>query len=236
MRINNNFCACLAAIAAIFSPLVQACAPPNASSDAFTLGDEGPADVATLGYTMNHFALLVNDMEVTMHFYGKILGMRHIFTFYASPTFEVVYMGYSHGGKNGTGYQTGEELYKEKTNIEGLIELIQTKNCSKTSDNVEFQPSTKRVNTFSHVGLVVPDVQAIYTRMKDFGVEVLKAPGEMPVPGTATGELLEKAFGIYAYTEEDQNAALAGIANLGFAKFLIVTDPDGNILEIQSQS
>ena len=34
------------------------------------------------------------------------------------------YMSLSHGGKNGTGYQTGEELTREKNNSEGLIEFI----------------------------------------------------------------------------------------------------------------
>lgn len=214
--------------------MIQACSPPTNSSEAFVLGDDGVADPATLGYTMNHFSLLVNDMEASMHFYGKILGMRHIFTFHASSTFEVVYMGYSHGGKNGTGFQSGEELYKEKTNIEGLIELIQTKDCKKNNAS-SFQSSTKRPNTFSHVGLVVPDTESVQARMKKFGVEILKPVGKMPVPGTATGELLEKAFGIAAYTEAEQKEALAGIANLGFANFLIVADPDGNVLEIQNQ-
>ena len=214
--------------------MVQACSPPTNSSDTFVLGDDGPADPATLGYTLNHFSLLVNDMEASMHFYGKILGMRHIFTFHASSTFEVVYMGYSHGGKNGTGFQTAEELYREKQNIEGLIELIQTKRCKK-NDASGFQSSTKRPNTFSHVGLAVPDIESVQARMTQFGVEILKPFGKMPVPGTATGNLLDKAFGIAAYTEAEQKETLAGIANLGFADFLIVADPDGNLLEIQSQ-
>lgn len=51
-----------------------------------------------------------------MHFYGKILGMRHIFTLQATPHATVTYMSFSHGGKNGTGFQTSSELYKEKNN------------------------------------------------------------------------------------------------------------------------
>ena len=235
MHLFANLYACVVLASTILTPLTQACSAPTNSSDAFVLGDDGPADPATLGYTMNHFSLLVNDMEASMHFYGKILGMRHLFTFHASSTFEIVYMGYSHGGKNGTGFQSGEELYKEKSNIEGLIEFIQTKDCTKKNNASDFKSSTKRVNTFSHVGLVVPDTRSVQARMEKFGVEILKPVGKMPVPGTATGELLEKAFGIAAYTEAEQKEALAGIANLGFKNFLIVADPDGNVLEIQSQ-
>jgi lactoylglutathione lyase len=138
-------------------------------------------------------------------------------------------VGYSHGGKNGTGYQTGEELLAEKTNIEGLIELISSKPKN------EFPPTTKGLNTFSHVGLVVPDTKQIEARMQEFGVKVLKQVGKMPVPGTAAGELLERAFGVSTYTEEEQKAALDALAVIGFEDFLIVTDPDGNVLEIQDQ-
>ena len=138
-------------------------------------------------------------------------------------------MGYSHGGKNGTGYQTGEELLAEKTNIEGLIELISSKPKN------EFPPTTKRSNTFSHVGIVVPNTKKIEARMQEFGVKVLKPVGKMPVPGTAAGELLERAFGVSTYTEEEQKVALDALALIGFEEFLIVTDPDGNVLEIQEQ-
>ena len=99
----------------------------------------------------------------------------------------------------------------------------------------EFPPTTKRLNTFSHVGLVVPDTKQIEARMQKFGVKVLKPVGKMPVPGTATGELLEKAFGVSTYTEEEQKAALDALSVIGFEDFLIVTDPDGNVLEIQDQ-
>lgn len=92
-------------------------------------------------------------------------------------------VGYSHGGKNGTGYQSGEELYSEKTNIEGLLEFV---GPPKANQNPQVPATTKRLNTFSHVGLVVPDTQKVEKRLKKFGIKILKAVGEMPVPGTAT--------------------------------------------------
>lgn len=219
-------------IAAISTLLSRAAMPVQAcdhsrrdGGGAFQIGNDGPADPATLGYTLNHFSLLVNDMVATKQFYGEVLGMREIFTFHASSDYEIMYMGYSHGGKNGTGYQTGEELYAEKTNIEGLIEFLSLKNGPKLVS------STKSANTFSHVGLVVPDVQQTEARMKQFGVKVLKAVGEEIAPDSEAAT----AYGFGANLQEAR-AAGAGIEAIGFAKFLLVTDPDGNLVEVQNQS
>ena len=96
MHIVQSFFAGLAIASALLSPLSLACPPlaKRQSSDAFVLGDDGPADPATLGFVMNHMALVVNDMEAMMHFYGKVLGMRHIFTYHATPKFDIVYSKY----------------------------------------------------------------------------------------------------------------------------------------------
>jgi hypothetical protein len=93
MHLFQSLYAGLAIASALTSPLSLACQPlaERQSSDAFVLGDDGPADPATLGYTLNHMALVVNDMEAMMHFYGKILGMRHIFTYHATPKYDIVY-------------------------------------------------------------------------------------------------------------------------------------------------
>ena len=178
---------------------------------------------------MNHFSLLVNDIDATMHFYGKVLGMRHIFTYHATPTYDIVYMGYSHGGKNGTGFQTGQELYREKPNIEGLIEFLYLKDCNNTVKDLE--PTTKRVNTFSHVGLVVPDVKKAQDRMEEDGVEILKPIGKDVEPGS--GAAMAYRFG--AQDLGDASAAAAFDA-IGFKYFLLAADPDGNVVEIQQQT
>lgn len=97
MRILRDLYAALAVACVMLPSLTLACPPSltkRQSSDAFVLGSDGPADQATLGYTMNHFSFVVNDMEAMMHFYGKILGMRHIFTYHATPKFDIVYSKY----------------------------------------------------------------------------------------------------------------------------------------------
>jgi lactoylglutathione lyase len=121
---------------AVLLPTSLSCSPSQANpSDGLTIGTDGPAPPATIGYTINHFALLVNNLTATRHFYGDILGMRHIFTFQASPTYSVMYMGHAQGGKNGIGYMTGAELFAQKDNIEGLIEFVylETNNVRNTT-------------------------------------------------------------------------------------------------------
>lgn len=92
-----------------------------------TVGTDGPADAATVGFTIGHLALLVNDLQATRRFYGDALGMRHIFTYNSSEEYTIMYMGHAQGGKNGTGYQTGEDMFSEVYNMEGLIEFIEFK-------------------------------------------------------------------------------------------------------------
>jgi lactoylglutathione lyase len=210
----------------LITPFTHACSPPsNSPSSPLTLGTDGPADPSTNGYTLNHFSLIINNITSTLHFYGKILGMRHIFTFHASPAYDIIYMGYSHGGKNGSAYQTGEQLYSQKTNSEGLIEFIYPKNAT-----TRLEASTVKANTFSHVGIVVPDVRKAEERMKEFGVEILKGVGQFPSPDDPAA----KAFGL-GDSVEVAEAALEGIRLIGFEDFLIVVDPDGNAVEIQQQ-
>jgi lactoylglutathione lyase len=92
MHLVPGFYAGVAVASTFFTPLARACRPTNSSSsDVFVVGNDLPADPATLGYTMNHFALLVNDLDAMMNFYGEVLGMRHIFTYHATPTFEIAY-------------------------------------------------------------------------------------------------------------------------------------------------
>jgi lactoylglutathione lyase len=208
------------------TPLIDACSPPtNSSSSPLTLGTDGPADIATNGYNLNHLGLIISNATATLHFYGKILGLRHIFTFHASPSYDIIYMGYSHGGKNGSGYETGEQLYSQKTNSEGLIEFIYPKNAT-----TRLEASTIRANTFSHVGIVVPDVRKAEERMKEFGVQILKGVGTFPAPDDPAA----KVFGL-GDSAEVAEEALEGIRLIGFEDFLIVADPDGNAVEIQQQ-
>lgn len=118
------------ALLALSAPLAIACNPPpptNDTTSSFETGSDGPADPATLGYTINHFSLISSDLEKTRCFYGDVLGMRHIYTYHASPNYTIMYMGHAQGGKNGTGFMTGEELLSEKDNMVGLIEFVNLK-------------------------------------------------------------------------------------------------------------
>lgn len=71
--------------------LARACSLPSNASEAFVIGTDGPADAATVGYNINHFALNVNDLEASVHFYGTVLGMRHMFSYRVSPVLDLVY-------------------------------------------------------------------------------------------------------------------------------------------------
>jgi len=96
-----------------------------------------------------------------------------------------------------------------------------------------FVPSTKVPNTFSHIGLIVPDVEAAQRRMKNHGVEIVKPVGEKVKWGTEGAV----AFGFDEAhsTVKDARAALAGIEQIGFDYFLLIKDPDGNLIEVQQQ-
>lgn len=206
---------------------VKGCDHANASADALTIGSNKPSDPATIGYNLNHFGLVVNDVNTSLHFYTEVLGMRHLFTFRATSNFDVVYLAYSQGGMNGTGYQTTEEMLAEKTNRAGLLELV----CY-TASNSTLKASTTAPNTFSHVGMVVPDVEKTQARMEQYGIEILKRVGE-DISGK--GEIAN-AFGFGAASASEVKAGLVAIDGIGFKDFLIVTDPDGNLIEIQNQS
>lgn len=142
----------------------------------------------------------------------------------------MTYMGYSQGGRNGTGFQTGAEMAVAKNNMYGLLELVQFN----VSDD-RLIASTERTNTFGHVGLVVPDVAEAQTYLEARGVAILKRVGEAvedftgPVPNSM-------GIGEFAGLHLEAKRALVKAQGLiGFEMFLMVTDPDGNVVEIQQQ-
>lgn len=193
------------------------------SCEKFVAEKNGPADPATLGYKLNHFCLLVNDIIATKAFYGDVLGMREMFTFHASADYDIVYMGYTHGGPDGTGHQTGQEMLTEKTNRGGLIEFV----CLKDA-NSKAVTSTCEPNTFSHVGLILPDVSNVQERREQYRVKILKRVGEdLSVDGSVAN-----AFGLKGEIVKVR-AAAAGVKEIGLDQLLLVTDPDGNVIEIQ---
>lgn len=98
----------------------HACSPRSdaeSSDNPFVIGNDGPAPEATLSYAINHFGLLTTNLDAMKNFYGNILGMRHIFDAHVTPEYTVTYMGYAQGGRNGTGFQSGAELARDKNNV-----------------------------------------------------------------------------------------------------------------------
>jgi lactoylglutathione lyase len=188
-----------------------------------TVGTDPPADIATRGYTINHVALLVRNLTETQHFYGDVLGMRHLITLNVSASYTVMIMAHSQGGKNGTGFQTGQELLSERTNCQGLMEFLSPMTESKSHHYI---PS--RTTTFSHIGMIVPDILAAQERMEAFNVTILKRVGELPAPGS----ILFPVYGFLDMSLQGVKNALEAMAILEFDGLLYVQDPDGNVIEI----
>jgi len=135
-----------------FVPLALSCNLPAQSNSStplpfnITHGTDGPADPATTSYFINHVGLVVSNLTATRNWYSEVLGMRHVFTVDLSSEYSskctifqqgngtilkncvnfgvVMYMGHSQAGRNGRGYQTGDELERNKNNLGGLVEFV----------------------------------------------------------------------------------------------------------------
>ncbi|KAL4936941.1 hypothetical protein BDV06DRAFT_232915 [Aspergillus oleicola] len=209
-----------------------ACAPDpsNPLDGLFEIGEDGPAPPETLGYFINHVGLLTTKLEPLKHFYRDILGMRLIFDVHLTEEFTITYLGHAQGGRNGTGFQTGEELNRDKNNLAGLLEIV----TFNVSDD-KLLGSTKRTNTFGHIGLIVPDIVKAQDYLISKGVEILKPYGE-PIE-TFTGPV-NNAFGIGEYAGAHVAAKqklMEAQGIIGLPLLLMIADPDGNLVEIQQQ-
>jgi len=88
-----------------------------------------------------------------------------------------------------------------------------------------------RRTTYSHIGLIVPNIFALQDRLGSFNITILKRTGEAPdINDPSAG-----AFGITDPSTQDAADAMKGVLLSGFLDFVIVADPDGNLLEIQPQ-
>lgn len=194
-------------------------------------GTDAGADPATVGYSLNHLCLNVRDTEASVNFYSSVFGMRKLFTFHVSEHYSITYMAHSHGGKNGTGYQTNDALIYEKNNSEGLLELI-----SIDVPNNALPPSTEVANTFSHIGMVVPDIQALQARLDTFpNVTVLKRYDEELSLYSKISTATSMSAKMIAQLSEEEQRAIEGVMVPFMKSFIVVADPDGNMVEIQSQ-
>ncbi|KAF2029846.1 hypothetical protein EK21DRAFT_89446 [Setomelanomma holmii] len=197
-------------------------------------GDDPPADPATKGYFVNHFGMLASNLTATRQWYSKVLGVRHIFTMDVSSEFSVLYMGHSQGGRNGAGYQTGLEMARDKNNMDGLIKFVSYKKAV----NRTYMPDAQ--TTFSHIGLVVDDIAAAKACFQDLGVNIVKRRGVLDFSPATADRRFAAAFGFADIdndeTQKDIAAALPGFKALGFfGDFVMIADPDGNLVEVQPQ-
>ena len=101
--------------------------------------------------------------------------------------------------EHGTAYQTTNELNRNKNNMEGLLELISFTRPSQDKQ----EPSTKVTNTFSHFGIIVPDVKAAQDRFDQFGWPILARAGDQ---GAFPAELLN-SYGLGELPLDDPEAA-----------------------------
>lgn len=222
-----------ACLALLLASCAHACSPRSDSGDPnnpIVVGNDEPAPAETLGYAINHFGLLTTNLAAMKYFYGNILGMRLLFDAHVTPEYTVTYLGYAQGGRNGTGFQSGAELARDKNNLYGLLELVQFN----VSDD-HLVASTKRTNTFSHVGLIVPDIAKTQTYLEEHGVTILKKYGR---PVTEMTGPLQNAFGIGEYAGAHiaaKQALIKAQGTIGIELLLMVEDPDGNMVEIQQQ-
>jgi lactoylglutathione lyase len=195
----------------------------------FTVGTNGPAHPETLGFFINHLSLIVSNLTASKEFYGNVLGMRHIFTAQLSPHYSVTYMGHAQGGRNGTGFQTGEELLRNKNNAAGLLEF---QFLDDAADQEERLASTRRANTFSHLGLIVPSLEKAQEWFDGHGVNVTKRIGETADENDSVRNAL--GIGEAALTNQTEEGLLEqGQELVGFPQLIVIEDPDGNMIEVQ---
>ncbi|KAH8895676.1 hypothetical protein GQ53DRAFT_853734 [Thozetella sp. PMI_491] len=201
-------------------------APGNGTYPFIVHGSDAPADSATTAHFSNHVALNVRNLNASIDFYSRVLGFRHLFTFQLTPHYSFTYLGHASGGKNGSGYQTNCEMIREKNNRQGLIELI----FLDTPDaRANLTSTTQTPNTFSHIGVVVPDLAVAVTRFQDIGAPILFKPGD----ALKFGDEVLKALGLGTLKEDNPEAQLLvqflGLTGQGL---MYLEDPDGNMIEI----
>jgi lactoylglutathione lyase len=167
----------------------------------------------------------------SIEFYTKVLGFRELFTLPATEHMKIAYLGHAQGGRNGTGYQKTEELNREKNNNAGLIEMIEL-----NVPNRHLPASSEKSNTLGHLGIVVPDVKATQARLEAMeDVEILKNTGD---PTPSEGKIaMSNGFPpeVWAHISVEERRMIEGLSSQINKEFIYISDPDGNVIEIQPQ-
>lgn len=192
-------------------------------------GDDTPSNPATKGYFINHLCINARNATETIDWYTQAFGLRLMFTIQVSEHFSISYIGHSHGGRNGTGYQTSDDMVFEKNNREGMIEIL-----SLEFPDWNLPAGIKVPNTFSHIGMVVPNITDTQSRLESMGANIIKAAG---APFSIDGPFADASGFTLAGDEisQDERDLILKTLNPLNSPFIYVADPDGNIVEVQSQ-
>jgi lactoylglutathione lyase len=96
--------------------------------------------------------------------------------------------------------------------------------------------TTDATNTFSHVGVVVPDIEATQARLDQYsGYEMLKRLND-PVPRSCKlANAMNLGENVVAQLYDEEFQQILAIFDVINAPFIFVADPDGNVVEIQPQ-
>lgn len=193
------------------------------------MGADTPADPATTSYFINHLSINVRNATESIKWYSNTFGMRLMFKLHVSKHFTITYMGHAHGGRNGTGYQTAAELIRDKNNAQGYIEFVEV-----IYPGWDLPSGLRVPNTFSHIGMVVPNVNETHERLVSQGANIIKAPYEpFVLPGWfADGSGFPPRGDEFS---EEEFAAIEQILIPINTPSLFVADPDGNVIEVQNQ-
>ncbi|KAK3203813.1 hypothetical protein GRF29_106g728373 [Pseudopithomyces chartarum] len=203
---------------------------PNATDsqkDTFYFPPNCDLKPAFKGYSINHLSLVTSNLTRAITFYEEVIGLQHIFTYNASPKYHIAYLGH-----NTPGFTSCEEITQRKNEIKGLVEFIYLEGATNSP-----LPTMKKPNTYSHFGLIVPDVKVAEGRVAEWGGRVIKKAGEEL---DVTNNELGNAYGlgveaIGALDDEELKAIVEAFkdARTGAIQSAFVADPDGNLIEIQ---
>lgn len=89
------------------------------------------------------------------------------------------------------------------------------------------------------MGLIVDDIPAAQSRFDSLGVRFIKRAGEADLSGdTEESRILGGAWGFPGIqsekVQEDIARGMPGLEAIGFREFMVVADPDGNLIEVQA--
>jgi lactoylglutathione lyase len=129
-------------------------------------------DVETHQYVLTHTMLRIKDVEKSLDFYTRVLGMKLVSTFdFEQWKFSLYFLQARGNGRESAG---GTE---ETFSLPGLLEL--TYNWGSENDP-DFQPHSgnEPPKGFGHICIAVPDIAAACRRFESLGATFQKRLGE----------------------------------------------------------